>query len=68
MVPWLHFTGGDHLYFESWHPSSKGAIAGACIGLVFLALLERWMSAMRSVMEAKWKKRYFHSRRYVIGD
>jgi len=57
MIPWLHFTGGDNLYFKSVHPSSKGAIAGACLVLVLLAIFERWVSAMRAVLEAHWRKR-----------
>lgn len=57
MVPWLHFTGGDNLLFKAWSPSSHGAIAGACIGLVFLAVLERLVSGLRGVLEAHWKKR-----------
>lgn len=57
MVPWLHFTGGDNLFFKSIHPSSKGAIAGACIVLVVLALFERWVAAMRGVLEATWRRR-----------
>lgn len=57
MIPWLHFTGGDHLLFKSLTPSSKGAIAGACIVLVVLALFERWVAARRGVLEARWRKR-----------
>lgn len=57
MVPWLHFTGGDNLFFKPWAPSSAGAIAGACIGLVVLSILERWLSGVRSVMSANWNKR-----------
>ncbi len=56
MVPWLHFEGGDALWFESWHPSSKGAIAGAAIGLFILAIIERWIAAMRGVMEIHWRR------------
>ncbi|EMD41704.1 hypothetical protein CERSUDRAFT_79342 [Gelatoporia subvermispora B] len=56
MKPYLHFTGGDNLYFKSWLPSSKGAIAGACIALVALAILERWISAMRGAMVASWRR------------
>ncbi|CAL1696525.1 unnamed protein product [Somion occarium] len=56
MVPWLHFSGGDNLFFKSWHPSSSGAIAGACIGLVLFAMFERWIAAIRGVMEAHWKR------------
>jgi copper transporter 1 len=58
MVPWLHFSGGDNLLFQSWHPTSKGAIAGASIGLLFLALFERWLAAMRVVLEARWRRKY----------
>ncbi|KAL4243058.1 Copper transport protein [Abortiporus biennis] len=57
MVPWLHFTGGDNLFFKSWHPSSHGAIAGACIGLVVLAILERWISGMRGLLESHWRRK-----------
>ncbi|KAI1797680.1 Ctr copper transporter family-domain-containing protein [Ganoderma leucocontextum] len=56
MVPWLHFTGGDNLLFEAWHPSSNGAIAGACIGLVFFAIFERWVNGMRGVLEGRWRQ------------
>ncbi|KAI9057184.1 hypothetical protein FKP32DRAFT_1661838 [Trametes sanguinea] len=55
MVPWLHFTSGDNLLFETWHPSSKGAVAGACIGLVLFAILERWVDAMRALAENHWR-------------
>ncbi|KAI0082231.1 hypothetical protein K474DRAFT_1671342 [Panus rudis PR-1116 ss-1] len=55
MTPWLHFVGGDYLLFKSWHPSSPGAIAGACIGLALLALLERWLSGVRAILDRRWK-------------
>ena len=61
MVPWLHFTRGDNLYFASWHPTSPGAITGACIGLVLLALFERWLAATRGILEAHWRRRYVFS-------
>jgi len=57
MIPWLHFTGGDSLLFKSWTASSPGAIAGACIGLVILAIFERWIAGVRSVLERNWKQR-----------
>jgi hypothetical protein len=57
MVPWLHFTGGDHLLFKSWQPTSSGAIAGACIGLALLAIFDRWIAASRSVLESHWRQR-----------
>ncbi|KAM5538233.1 hypothetical protein V8D89_008120 [Ganoderma adspersum] len=56
MVPYLHFTGGDNLLFEAWHPSSRGALAGACIGLVLFAIFERWVNGMRGVLEARWRQ------------
>jgi copper transporter 1 len=61
-TPYLHLAGGDYLYFKSWHPSSHGAIAGASIALVILALLERLLHATRGVMDARWRRRYdFHN-------
>ncbi|TBU35037.1 Ctr copper transporter [Dichomitus squalens] len=69
MIPWLHFTSGDKLLFEAWQPSSKGAIAGACIGLLLFAIFERWVNGMRGVLEAQWKKqcvpRSLHTWLYV---
>ncbi len=58
MTPYLHFNGGDHLYFKSWHPSSRAAIAGASIALLVLAILERLLHATRGVMDARWRRRY----------
>lgn len=58
MVPYLHFTGGDNLFFESWQPSSHGAIAGASIALVVLAIFERFLFSIRAAMEARWRRRY----------
>lgn len=55
MVPFLHFNGGDYLLFKAWKPTSPGAIAGACIGLLILALFERWVSATRSVLDDYWR-------------
>ncbi|EPQ60924.1 copper transporter [Gloeophyllum trabeum ATCC 11539] len=55
MTPWLHFAAGDYLIFEAWKPSSKGAVAGACIGLLVFAMLERWIAAFRGIMETRWR-------------
>ncbi|PFH50746.1 hypothetical protein AMATHDRAFT_144388 [Amanita thiersii Skay4041] len=57
MIPYLHFTKGDHLYFKAWHPETAGAIAGASIGLFFLAVVERWLSALRAILELRWNQR-----------
>ncbi|KAF8529461.1 Ctr copper transporter [Gautieria morchelliformis] len=54
MKPWLHFTMGDNLYFAGWVPLSSGTVVGACIGLFMLAIVERWVAAMRSLMQAYW--------------
>jgi solute carrier family 31 (copper transporter), member 1 len=55
MVPWFHTQGGDNLLFQSWQPTSPGAIAGASIVLVAIALFERWLSASRGVLETYWR-------------
>ena len=57
MVPYLHFTSGDVLWFQGWVPKSPGAMFGACLGLFLLAIVERWIAAMRSLAEAYWRKR-----------
>lgn len=57
MVPYLHFTGGDNLLFKTLTPSSHGAIAGACLILVALALLERWFATVRSRLSVHWHQR-----------
>lgn len=57
MTPWLHFSGGDYLIFKTWVPESKGAIVGACIGLVAFCILERWIAALRRQMEIQWGSR-----------
>jgi hypothetical protein len=54
MMPYLHFTRGDILWFAGWVPQSSGALAGACIGLFILTLVERWLAAVRRLMEAHW--------------
>jgi copper transporter 1 len=57
MIPWLHFGGGDNLFFKSLYPSSPGALVGASIVLFLLAIFERWLSAVRVQMEAHWRER-----------
>ncbi|KAH9043731.1 Ctr copper transporter [Lactarius pseudohatsudake] len=56
MTPYLHFAGGDNLFFKSWRPSSNGAIAGASIALVVLAISERLLFSIRGVLEARWRR------------
>lgn len=57
MKPWLHFTQGENIFFMAWVPTSSGAVFGACIGLFMLALVERWVASMRSIMGAYWYQR-----------
>ncbi|KAF8587336.1 hypothetical protein K439DRAFT_1338410 [Ramaria rubella] len=57
MKPWLHFTLGDNLFFMAWVPLSAGTVIGACIGLFLLAIVERWVSSMRAVMQVYWSRK-----------
>ena len=57
MLPYLHFTPGDMLWFMGWVPQSTGAVIGTCIGLFLLAIVERWIATCRVVMQAHWAKR-----------
>lgn len=57
MTPYFHFTRGDYVLFEKWQVNSVGATVGACIGLVLFAIFERWVTAMRGVLEHKWRAR-----------
>jgi solute carrier family 31 (copper transporter), member 1 len=60
MTPYLHFMTGDYLYLKTWHPTSTGAVAGACIGLVVLALFDRWLAATRGVLDLRWRQRSYN--------
>ena len=57
MKPYFHLSVGDTLFFKTWIPQTPGAIAGACIGLFLIGLLDRWLSAMRQSFETHWKHR-----------
>ncbi|KAI0027922.1 Ctr copper transporter family-domain-containing protein [Vararia minispora EC-137] len=57
MLMYFHFTPGDNLWFLGWAPYSAGAMVGTCIGLFLLALIERWLAAMKAVMEVHWHTR-----------
>lgn len=58
IIMYLHFTPGDNLWFLGWAPGSAGAMVGTCIGLFMLAIAERWLMAMKGVMEAHWRTRF----------
>ncbi|TFK37212.1 Ctr copper transporter family-domain-containing protein [Crucibulum laeve] len=57
MLPYLHFTPGDTLWFLGWVPTSKGAMGGACVGLFLMGIGERLIAAMRRGMESVWNGR-----------
>lgn len=68
MIPYLHFTPGDILWFQGWVPDSVGAMVGACIGLFMLALIDRWLAAMRRVMEGHWARRFVCQPDFIYAD
>ncbi|RSH95207.1 hypothetical protein EHS25_000293 [Saitozyma podzolica] len=54
---YLHGTiGDDMLWFQSWMPTSAGAIVGVCIGLFIFAIFERYLAAFRRACDAGWRK------------
>ncbi|KAG8873206.1 hypothetical protein FRB97_006930 [Tulasnella sp. 331] len=55
MKPYLHFTLGDMLWLGEWRPTSPGTLFSACLGLFFLSIIERLLSAMKGIMDAWWK-------------
>lgn len=57
MVPYLHFTPGDTIWFKEWVPMSTGAMIGTCIGLFLLAIVDRWTTAISSTVEIRWSKK-----------
>ncbi|KAJ6621018.1 Ctr copper transporter family-domain-containing protein [Mycena sp. CBHHK59/15] len=67
MMTTLHFSRGDTLWFTGWVPQSAGAQFGACVGLFLLALVERWISAVRGMMEAHWREAGERVRRARAG-
>ncbi|KAJ7076742.1 CTR copper uptake transporter [Mycena belliarum] len=56
MMTTLHLSLGDTLWFAGWVPQSKGALAGACLGLFLLALVDRWVAAVRRMCEGQWAR------------
>ncbi|KAJ8084266.1 hypothetical protein PM082_003034 [Marasmius tenuissimus] len=65
MTPWLHFNASDDtLLFKSLRPRSPGAIAGACIALIAVSLLERWLSGVRAKLEAYWRTRSLSAKKH----
>ncbi|CAK5276150.1 unnamed protein product [Mycena citricolor] len=53
----LHFTPiSDNIWFPGWAPQSSGALFGACFGLFLLAIVERFISAVRGMYEGLWRR------------
>ncbi|KAJ7448505.1 hypothetical protein FB451DRAFT_1411250 [Mycena latifolia] len=46
-----------HARITGWAPQSAGALACACIKLFLLGLLERWVAACRTTLQAEWALR-----------
>jgi len=55
MEMFFHFAPIDHLLFKTWQPSSAGALGGACVGIFFFAILERFLAAWYRYKEAQWR-------------
>ncbi|GAA6011231.1 hypothetical protein JCM11491_006767 [Sporobolomyces phaffii] len=57
MMMSTYFTtslGASNLWFSSWTPTTAGATFGACLGLFFLAILSRFLAAVKSCAEVAW--------------
>ncbi|GAA5959829.1 hypothetical protein JCM3765_000116, partial [Sporobolomyces pararoseus] len=46
--------GASNLWFNSWTPTTAGSTFGACLGLFFLAILSRFLSAVKTCAEIAW--------------
>ncbi|KAF5374364.1 hypothetical protein D9758_004714 [Tetrapyrgos nigripes] len=51
MMPYLHFTKGDILLFDTVAPSSPGAIFATCLIMFLLSILDRYAHAARRGLE-----------------
>jgi hypothetical protein len=56
--PYLHVTLGDAVWIQQWVPQNRGSVAGACVGLVLLGILERWLAALHALLSASSIQRY----------
>jgi solute carrier family 31 (copper transporter), member 1 len=57
MVPYLHFSLGDVVWFQGWVPQSRSALIGTCMGLLLLAVVDRWIAACRTVTGLYWDRK-----------
>lgn len=62
----FHTTTTDNLFSESWAPKTIGQYAGACIFLIVLAIIHRFLVAFKSVQDAKWHAKE-QARVIVVG-
>ncbi|KAI5479646.1 protein of ctr copper transporter family [Pseudohyphozyma bogoriensis] len=46
--------GASNLWFTNWTPTTVGSTFGACVGVFFLAMASRLLSATRSSAEIAW--------------
>lgn len=62
MLSYLHIRvanyAGDYVLFKAWRPHTGGQIAGAAIGLLFFAILERALGAFRHRLTTRWQDAY----------
>jgi hypothetical protein len=56
---------GTQLYSSMWMPMSISAYAGTCIFLIVLAVIFRFLIAVKSVLEHRWIDAELN-RRYVV--
>lgn len=54
---YFHGSLGDSLWFSSWSPTTGGGVVACCAVLFFLALVERFMLAVRAAVEVRWRDR-----------
>ncbi|KAJ7622496.1 Ctr copper transporter [Roridomyces roridus] len=60
MKPYLHFTRGDTLLFDTIVPTSAGAIFGACLILFLISVGERYLRAVVRGVERRFTERSKH--------
>ncbi|BGP02240.1 Copper transporter [Rhodotorula toruloides ATCC 204091] len=50
--------GSANVWFSGWTPTTAGETFGACLGLFFLAVLSRFLSAVKACAEVAWLHSY----------
>ena len=49
-------TGPPAFLFQSWVPTSGGAVAGICIAVFLLGIFERYLVALRRACDYAWRR------------